>query len=46
VILVIHRGLNGSGANTTKGDGSGSKSNSDFYHGPSGEGLGVRRAMR
>jgi hypothetical protein len=34
-----------SGGNTTKGNGSRSKSGSDFYHGPSREGLGVYRAM-
>jgi hypothetical protein len=35
-----------SGGNTTKGNGSRSKSGSDFYHGPSGEGLGVYRSVR
>jgi hypothetical protein len=36
----------GSGGHFTKGNGSGSKSGSDFYHGPPGEGLGVYRPMR
>jgi len=38
--------LMGYGGNFTKGNGSGSKSGSGFYHGPPGEGLGVYRPMR
>ena len=36
----------GSGGNSAKGTGSGSKSDSDFYHDPPREGLGVYRLMR
>jgi hypothetical protein len=44
-VAVLNFSRYGSRGNPTKGTGSGSKSDSDFYHDPPREGLGVYRPM-